>query len=107
MKNSLALVAALAALAGTGKAATLRVDKESGNDARAAADATLATPFATIQGAVDAAPDGSTILVEPGVYDTGNGDPPGNGGWGFSRVGWANRKLILKSTRGQIGRAHV
>lgn len=76
------------------------MDKESGNDARAAADATLATPFATIQGAVDAAPDGSTILVEPGVYDTGNGDPPGNGGWGFSRVGWANRKLILKSTRG-------
>ena len=78
----------------------LYVDKEKGDDVAAVADETGKTPFKTIQKAVDVAIDGMTILVAPGVYDQGNGDPPANGGWGLSRVGWANKKLFLKSTHG-------
>lgn len=99
MKSTIVFSVAVAvSLSGYG--VTWHVDKATGNDNAAAADATGATPFATIQKAVEQAGDGDVILVAPGVYDQGNGDPPANGGWGFSRVGWANKKLVLKSTHG-------
>ena len=43
------------------------VDQERGNDAAAAADATRATAFKTIQAAVDKASAGDVVTVLPGV----------------------------------------
>ena len=99
MRSTIVLSTAIAvSLSGYG--VTWHMNKAIGNDNAAAADATGTTPFATIQKAVERAGDGETILVAPGVYDQGNGDPPANGGWGLSRVGWANKKIFLKSTHG-------
>ena len=95
-----AVVSLVLLLSACAHAVTWHVDRENGDDSSAANDPTGGTPFATIQKAVERAADGETVLVGPGVYDEGNGDPPGNGGWGASRVGWANKKIILKSTHG-------
>ena len=71
MKKLLAVAcASLLGLAGFG-AVTWQVDCKVGNDAQAASDTTHATPFETIQAAVDAASAGDTINIAEGVYDKG------------------------------------
>ena len=92
------LVFGLAAMIGSAAfAATWRVEK-TGDDTAAAADATGATAFLTIQAAVNKAVTGDTVLVGPGVYDDGVKDPTGN--YGNARVGWANKVLTIESTAG-------
>ena len=80
-----------AGLALTGfPATTWFVDLANGNDAAAMVDTTGTTAFKTIQAAVDNAAEGDTVMVGPGVYDTGatyiGGAPTGQGGITRCRV---------------------
>ncbi|MDD4017233.1 MAG: hypothetical protein PHV28_04740 [Kiritimatiellae bacterium] len=52
----------------------------------------------TLQAGVDAASMGDTLLVAPGVYDEGSGDPTGN--YGTCRIALSSKKLHLKSSAG-------
>ena len=61
-----------AILMGNLSATTWQVEK-TGDDTAAAADSTGATPFKTIQAAVDKAAAGETVIVGDGVYDTSDG----------------------------------
>ena len=67
------------------------VDRAAGDDAAAAADATRATAFKTIQAAVDKASAGDVVTVLPGVYDEG-GKP-----FTVSSVVSSNRVYITKN----------
>ena len=71
MKRVLTL-AAFAAVMVVCAADTWWVQKEGGIDAEGRGTAE-ATPFRTIQYAIDAATAGDTILVKPGIYDEGYG----------------------------------
>ncbi|MBQ6008590.1 MAG: hypothetical protein IJL17_08620 [Kiritimatiellae bacterium] len=72
-------------------AAEWLVDRTAGDDAAAAADATRATAFKTIQAAVDKASAGDVVTVLPGVYDEG-GKP-----FTVSSVVSSNRVYITKN----------
>ena len=64
-------VAAVAVVSSfTAWAGTLYVDKEKGSDT--AGNGSSESPYATIQKAVDKSEAGGTVLVRPGVYDTGD-----------------------------------
>ena len=54
--------------------------------------------FKTIMEAVTPAASGDTIWVHPGTYNSGTGTCVSS--WGWSRVGWNNKKLFLRSTGG-------
>ncbi|MDD4026179.1 MAG: hypothetical protein PHN85_09690 [Kiritimatiellae bacterium] len=54
--------------------------------------------FKTIMEAVTPAASGDTIWVHPGTYNSGTGTCVSS--WGWSRVGWNNKKLFLRSTDG-------
>ncbi len=95
MRKTLGLAFCLCALGSTA-ATTWWVKKDGGVDAEGYGTAE-ATPFRTIQYAVEAAASGDTIMVKPGVYD--------EGGWvdeyGYTnRVNIAKDNITLKSTDG-------
>ena len=79
-----AVAAILAALTLPASAKTYYVDAATGNDANTGLKASSA--FKTIQRAVNKAPKGSTILVEPGVY---------------GRFSTNNKKLTIKAVDGR------
>ena len=75
------------------------VDHERGNDAAAAADATRATAFKTIQAAVDKASAGDVVTVLPGVYDEGGATFTANSVVSSNRV-YITKNLTLRSRDG-------
>ena len=82
-------------------AGTLYVDKEKGNDTTG--NGSSENPYATIQKAVDESEAGGTVLVRPGVYDSGVTD--GNErdstiGASFRCRVYIDKKLTLESTDG-------
>ena len=58
------------------------------------------TPKATIQNAINAAANGDTILVGPGVYADDEGLQNSGHWWGQSRIMINNKALCIKSTHG-------
>ena len=102
MKRVLTL-AAFAAVMVVCAADTWWVQKEGGVDAEGRGTAE-ATPFRTIQYAIDAASAGDTILVKPGIYDEGYGTYTDTSVYDESQL-LTNRvhiskRLTLKSTDG-------
>ena len=89
----------------TAETVTWHVDKATGDDMAAAADATGLTSFRTIQGAVDRAGSGDTILVAPGVYDEGGYGAKYDGVVSSNRV-YISKALHLKGTGG-AGKTHI
>ena len=77
------VLACVAAVACCAEAVTWHVNQQRGDDVAAAADATGATPFLTIQAAVAKAAAGETVLVDPGTY---TGPATTNATYGVSRV---------------------
>ena len=65
------MIVGLAASAFSAGAAEWFVDRATGDDTAAAADATGATAFKTIQAAINRASADDVIRVAPGVYDEG------------------------------------
>ena len=75
------------------RATTWRVNWTNGNDVAAAADATSATRFQTIQAAVAKASADDTILVDPGTY----AGPATTNDYGVSRL-FIDKELTIEST---------
>ena len=82
------------AVFGSVRATTWRVNWTNGNDVAAAADATGATRFQTIQAAVAKALANDTILVDPGTYA---GPATTNATDGVSRL-FIDKALTIEST---------
>lgn len=87
------LLAMATLLCGSARATTWHVNGANGNDVAAAADATGATRFRTIQAAIVVASANDTILVDPGVY-TG---PATTNDYGVSRL-FIDKVLTIEST---------
>ena len=102
MKNMVKLAAALAVAAVSAFGSeTVWVDRALGNDA--SGDGSAAKPYASIQAAVEAAGDGDTVKVRPGVYDNGfRIDADGI----TNRVYVAGKKLKLIAT-GSRAETHI
>ena len=94
--KALTIIASVALCSST-YASVLWVDKANGNNSTAAKD-DESKPYATIQGAVDAASSGDEIRVKPGVYDSGY--KGGGGDWGNCRVWIDAKRLKVVSTKG-------
>ena len=93
LKKALMIVG-MAASAFSAGAAEWFVDRATGDDTAAAADATGATAFKTIQAAINRASADDVVRVAPGVYDEGvYVDASG----GRNRV-YINKKLTIEST---------
>ena len=94
IRNAVGFVCAILIGSASCLAATWQVDVATGNDAAAAADASGATAFATIQAAINRASANDVIQVAPGVYNDGvYTDADG----GRNRV-YINKKLTIEST---------
>ena len=77
------------------------VDRESGIDGEGRGGES--TPFASIQAAVEAASDGDTVYVRPGIYDNGfKVDAHGN----TNRVMVSDKKLRIVAT-GTRAETHI